>query len=64
MLKGIRRGIFNYPLYYIVAVATINRACKLEGIDIIVILYFKAKYLKYNILEFYLDSFKLNIRLV
>ena len=37
---------------------------KLEGVDIIVILYFKARYLKCNILVFYLNSFKLNVKLV
>ena len=64
MLKRIERGIFNYSLYYIAAAIATNRARKLERVDIIVILYFKARYSKYNILKFYLDSSKLNIKLI
>jgi len=62
--KEIKRGIFGCPLYCAAAATATNRACKLEGVDIIVILYFKARYSKYNILKFYSDNSKLNIRLI
>jgi len=62
--KGIRRGIFGCPLYCAAAAAATNRARELERVNIIIILYFKARCSKCNILEFYSNSSKLNVGLI
>jgi len=61
------RGTFGCLIWYtavVIAAAAVKGACELKGVDIIVILYFKARCLKYNILKFYLDNSKLNVKLI
>ena len=62
--KGTGRGIFGCPPCCAAAAAATDGARELEGVDMMVILYFKARCSKCNVLEFYSDSSKLNVGLV